>query len=208
MSLPPLQLRPVSTSHFYISGDVTIQDGAAIAPGVLIQADPDSRIVIKTGACIGIGTILHACQGMVEVGEGANIGAEVLLIGQVTIGAHACIGSATTILNSAIEGGRVVPPGSLIGEANSQTNHLHATDTVIYPTIEAEVEPTDPSVVASTPDSTPQSEKASGVSVYGQLYVNQMLVKMFPQRQHSATAPAEPSQPSDASLTIDPWDEQ
>ena len=210
MSLPPLQLRPVSTSHFYISGDVTIQDGAAIAPGVLIQADPDSRIVIKTGACIGIGSILHACQGLVEVGEGANIGAEVLLIGRVTIGAKACIGSATTIFNSAIEGGHVVPPGSLIGDAShtADSDSLHATDTVVYPTIEPEARKEE-ATTSLVSDPTPEAKKASGVSVYGQLYVNQMLVKMFPnQRLHSAASPAEPSPQSEASLTIDPWDEQ
>ncbi len=130
-----MQLRPISTSHFYTSGDVMIQDGVAIAPGVLIQAEPDSRIIIRTGACIGIGSVLHAYQGTLEIGEGANIGAEVLLVGQVTIGANACIGSATTILNRSIDGGQVVPPGSLVGDTSRQATELQATDTVIYPTL-------------------------------------------------------------------------
>ncbi|HEY9615945.1 MAG TPA: carbon dioxide concentrating mechanism protein, partial [Microcoleaceae cyanobacterium] len=64
MSLPTLQLQPISTSHYYVNGDVTIQAGVAIAPGVLLQADPNSRIIVKTGACIGIGAILHAQNGV------------------------------------------------------------------------------------------------------------------------------------------------
>ncbi len=200
MSLPPLQLQPVSTSHYYISGDVTIQSGAAIAPGVLIQADADSRIIIKTGACIGIGSILHACRGTLEVGEGANIGAEVLLIGEVKIGANACIGSATTILNSTVELGQVVPPGSLIGDNTRQPGDLQATDTVIYPAPadtndEAGLPPVVPTEIAPPP----KTVDSAGVNVYGQVYVNKLLVKMFPNSQRASAS----SSPSSA----DPWDD-
>jgi carbon dioxide concentrating mechanism protein CcmN len=220
MSLPSLQLQPVSTSHYYTSGDVTIQAGVAIAPGVLLQAEPNSRILIKAGACIGIGSIFHVYQGTLEVGEGANIGAEVLLIGQVSVGARACIGSATTILNTAIAEGQIIPPGSLIGSMSHQSDELQATDTVIYP---ESISPTSPSVAepsvaephsstvsspappASTPEngstlahSLPDSEPAAGVNVYGQMYVNQLLVKMFPNRQ---TNPS-----TDTDLSEDPWE--
>jgi carbon dioxide concentrating mechanism protein CcmN len=208
MSLPPLQLqlRPISTSHFYISGDVTIQDGVAIAPGVLIQADSNSRVIIKTGACIGIGSILHAHQGTVEVGEGANVGAEVLLIGQVTIGANACIGSATTIFNSSIEWGQVVPPGSLIGDASRSAAELQATDTVTYPAAE---EPQNDQTTSAVPviesivvEEPVKPVESSGMNVYGQVYVNQLLVKMFPNSRRSDSSP---SQPSQSSLNEDPW---
>ncbi|UBF23931.1 hypothetical protein K9N68_19495 [Kovacikia minuta CCNUW1] len=205
MSLPSLQLQPISTSHFYTSGDVTIQDGVAIAPGVLIQADPGSRIVIKAGVCIGIGSILHAQQGTVEVGEGANIGAEVLLIGQVTIGANACIGSAATILNASVAWGQVVPSGSLIGDTSRQMQELQATDTVTYPAAEPQNHqaPADPPTVEPTvvePSSKPV--ESSGVNVYGQVYVNQLLVKMFPNSRRSDS----PSPESD-SLAKDPWED-
>lgn len=202
--LPPLQLRPISTSHFFMSGDVTIQDGAAIAPGVLLQADPDSRILIKAGACIGIGSVLHAHHGAVEVGEGASIGAEVLLIGQVTIGANACVGAATTIVNSSVEWGSVIPPGSLLGDTSRPASELKATDTVYYPTPETSA-PTAPDTKANpAPETTASSDlanKSAGVSVYGQLYVNQMLVKMFPNSRR-ATPPPEPR-----SSAEDPWDD-
>lgn len=207
MSLPSLQLCPISTSHFYISGDVVIQDGAVIAPGVLIQADPGSQIIIRAGVCIGIGSILHAHDGLVEIGEGANIGAEVLLIGQVLIGAKACIGSATTILNSVIERGQVVPPGSLIGDTSRPQEELQVTDTVTYPAVEGEEEKPTPSEPGEpTPNPTDGSNgelKAdkSSVSVYGQVYVNRMMFKMFPNQQRSGQPPDSPSLPQD------PWDD-
>jgi carbon dioxide concentrating mechanism protein CcmN len=189
-----------------MSGDVTIQDGAAIAPGVLLQADRDGRIVIRSGACIGVGAVLHAHQGTVEVGEGANVGAEVLLIGQVSIGANACIGSATTILNSAIAAGEVVPPGSLIGDNSRPEEALQVTDTVVYPMAEAvsngasAPESTD-SPPVSQDESSPQ-EKA-GVNVYGQMYVNQLLVKMFP----NSARINQPTSNKPSLASEDPWDD-
>jgi len=207
MSVPPLQLRPISTSHYYLSGDVTIQDGAAIAPGVLIQADPNSRILIQRGACIGIGSSLHAYHGTLEIGEGANIGAEVLLIGQVTIGANACIGSASTILNCSIESGQVIPPGSLIGDNSRQLEELPVTTVVPAPVSEpANGEVVTPSIVPPQPagNSEAATPAPSGVSVYGQMYVNQLLVKMFPNSQRLNNPPSPPNQ---SSLPDDPWND-
>lgn len=208
MSLPlSLQLRPVSTSHYYISGDVTIQAGVAIAPGVLIQADPDSQIVIKTGACIGIGSILHAYSGTLEVGEGANIGAEVLLVGAVKIGANACVGAATTIYNGSVEWGQMIPPGSLIGDLSRRPEELKVTDTVVYPSPqEAPVEmqkhssPTPPLAATENSSNSALETQAPGVNVYGQVYVNQLLVKLFPNRQ-----PPPPPTPDPLSSQDDPW---
>jgi carbon dioxide concentrating mechanism protein CcmN len=201
-------MQRISTTHFYTSGDVTIQDGAAIAPGVLLQADPNSRVIIKTGACIGFGAILHACGGTVEVGEGANVGAEVLLIGSVTIGAHACIGAATTILNTSIALGRVIPPGSLIGDTSRPQEELQVTETVEYQTPETVSEPPEViSTVLTAPESAstqPETINTSGVNVYGQVYVNQLLLKMFPHNQQLNVRSTEQKK---SSQTEDPWDD-
>lgn len=204
MSLRSLQLNPISTSHYYTSGAVTIQAGVAIAPGVLLQADPDSQIVIRAGACIGIGAILHAYAGVVEVGEGANIGAEVLLIGNVRVGRNACIGAATTIINTMIDPEQIIPPGSLIGDSQRSPTELTATDTIFYPEPEAgealavlsgESEPRSPDITTSN------NEKNSHVSVYGRVYVNRMFVKMFPNSPSAATS-SNSSKDND-----DPWDD-
>ncbi len=207
MSLLSLQLRPISISHYYVSGDVTIQEGVAIAPGVLIQADPDSSVIIKTGACIGIGAILHASNGVLEIGEGANIGAEVLLVGQVSVGRNACIGAASTILNSAIPSGSLIPPGSVVGDSSRPPDELQVTDTVVYPpagsahTTEPSLAPK-PSQSSTSTLATHSDPSAQSLNVYGQVYVNQLLVKMFP--HHAINHPSASSQLSNED---DPWED-
>ena len=88
-----LNFQPINTEQYCTSGDVTIFPGAAIAPGVLLQADVGSRIVIRAGVCIGLGCVIHASHGTITINDGANLGAGVLLIGDVTIGARACLGA-------------------------------------------------------------------------------------------------------------------
>lgn len=212
MSFRALQLRPISTSHYYTSGDVTIHAGVAIAPGVLIQADPNSRIVIKSGACIGIGAILHASNGVVEVGEGANIGAEVLLVGQVQIGGNACVGAATTIINSTIGQGQIIPPGSLIGDpsrsaAPQAVEELQATNTFVYPEVEPPaslpVTPTEPINTSETNGLAAPTDEKPNVNVYGQMYVNRMFVKMFPHHPRGDAAQSDLT-PDNGK---DPWED-
>lgn len=215
MSVPSLPMQPVSTSHYFISGDVTIQAGVAIAPGVLIQADPGSRVVIQTGACIGIGSVLHAHSGLLEVGAGASIGSGVLLLGCVLIGANACIGAATTIFNANVAAEQIIPAGSLVGEMGRQADELYATDTVLYPAAE-DVSPTQAAPEAPPPEPSvnappeapselavePPAKAAPEVNVYGQMYVNQLLVKLFPHRQHNS---ATTNGTASAETTADPW---
>jgi carbon dioxide concentrating mechanism protein CcmN len=118
MSLPPLH--PPANPEVYIRGDVTIHPSAAIAPGVIIQAEANSRITINAGVCIGMGSVLHAYQGSLEIQEGVNLGAGVLVIGEVTIGANACIGSSATLFNCSVEPGQLIASGSLCGDSSRQ----------------------------------------------------------------------------------------
>lgn len=118
MLLQPLH--SVNYSDFHVSGDVTIHPNVAIAPGVLIQADPDSQIVIESGTCIGMGTIIHASQGVIEIKSGVTIGTGVLIVGAVKIGANACVGSMTTVFNQSIPSADLIIAGSLLAESNSR----------------------------------------------------------------------------------------
>jgi carbon dioxide concentrating mechanism protein CcmN len=118
MYLPPLHPQP--HRDIYVSGDVTIHPSAAIAPGVLIQAEADSRVVIGSGVCIGMGAVIHAYAGLLEVQSGAVLGAGVLLMGVSQVGAGASIGASSTILDSTISAQTIVPPGSLIGDRSRQ----------------------------------------------------------------------------------------
>ncbi len=115
MDISPPQLL---NTDVYVSGDVTIDPSAAIAPGVVLRADPEAQIVIGAGVCIGKEVILHAHQGILEIETGAILGAKVLVVGAGKIGENACIGSETTLLAIAIEPKQVIPPGSLIGDTS------------------------------------------------------------------------------------------
>lgn len=111
----PLQ-RPISNAQYFVSGDVVIDECAAIAPGAILQADANSRLVIGAGVCVGMGAILHAHQGNVEIEAGVTIGAGVLVIGAVTIKVNACVGACSTIINTNLEPEQVVPAGSVLGD--------------------------------------------------------------------------------------------
>ncbi|MBD2175411.1 hypothetical protein H6F42_00595 [Pseudanabaena sp. FACHB-1998] len=110
--LPPLE--PIGDFRSYVCGDVVIDETAAIASGVLIQADQGSHINIGAGVCIGMGVVIHAQGGLLEIGAGANLGAGVLVYGSSKIGEGACIGASSSIVRAVIAKGAIVPPCSLI----------------------------------------------------------------------------------------------
>lgn len=114
--LPPLE--PIGNFRSYVCGDVVIDETAAIAAGVLIQADEGSRITIAAGVCIGMGTVIHAQNGVLEIGAGANLGAGVLVYGNSKIGEGACVGASSSIVRAVIHQGQIVPPCSLINGLN------------------------------------------------------------------------------------------
>jgi carbon dioxide concentrating mechanism protein CcmN len=110
--LPPLE--PIGNFRSYVCGDVVIDQTAAIASGVLLQADQGGKITIAAGVCIGMGAVLHAQGGLLEIGAGANLGAGVLVYGTSKIGEGACIGASSSIVRAVIGKGAIVPPCSLI----------------------------------------------------------------------------------------------
>ncbi|PSO47682.1 MAG: transferase [Cyanobacteria bacterium SW_9_44_58] len=107
-------------THVYVNGDVSIEETAAIAPGVILQACGEGRIIIKAGACLGMGTVLTANQGTIEIGEGAILGAGVLIVGYGKISDRVCIGSASTIIETSVENTQLISPGSLLGDSSRQ----------------------------------------------------------------------------------------
>ena len=118
MSVPLLHLSNKFDS--YISGEVSIHPSAVLAPGVILQAAVNSKIIIGPGVCIGMGAILQVHEGTLEVEAGANLGAGFLMVGKGKIGANACIGSATTVFNYSVEPGQVIPSGSILGDTSRQ----------------------------------------------------------------------------------------
>lgn len=201
MYLPPLQLIP--NSQIYLSGNVVVDEGAAIAPGVILQADPDSRLSIAAGTCIGMGAILHARQGTLEIGAGAILGAGVLVVGSGAIGANACIGAGTTLINPCIDKMQILPAGSLVGDdsrqikAEPKPQPEPETSSVEEPPVEPppveppEAEPTNPLTTppetAASPPSTPTEQPPQPGEIptilYGQAHINRLLGTLFPHRQ-------------------------
>jgi carbon dioxide concentrating mechanism protein CcmN len=187
------------SSDVSISGDVTVSPEAVIASGVILRAAADSQIVIEDDVCLGKGAIVHAYSGSVIIERGAILGAKVLVIGAGTIGSQSCIGAEATIINPEITAKTVIATGALVGDESRQIHEtLETEDEDFWETSEpteveslefseltAEVESIEPSVesvvfVESKPEEAPQ--RTNNVIV-GKLYVNQLLVKLFPHRQ-------------------------
>lgn len=118
MSISLLQLSDRFDTHIY--GDVIIHPSAVLAPGIILQAATNSRIVIGAGVCLGMGSILQVSDGILEIEAGANLGAGFLMVGQGKIGANACIGAATTVFNCSVAPGQVIPSGSILGDTSRQ----------------------------------------------------------------------------------------
>lgn len=142
MYSPPLQ--PLCNPQSYVSGDVTIDPSAVIGPGVLLAAEPNSRIVIAAGVCIGMGTIIHAQEGSLEIESGAVLGAGVLVVGAGKIGANACVGSCTTLFYSSVESKQVIFPGSLIGDKSRSTVDVTTVEVTSQETKETQPKPEPP----------------------------------------------------------------
>jgi carbon dioxide concentrating mechanism protein CcmN len=205
MYLSPLQLS--SNSQILMSGDVVVNEGAAIAPGVILQAEPGSRISIAAGACIGLGVILHAREGTLEIGAGVILGAGVLVVGAGTIGTSACIGAGTTLINPCIDQMQIMPAGSLIGDTSRQASAEataaaptaaptspetpEGTTPPVAPLIEppapAQTPPqTAPETATDAPESTAAEPPQPGETptiLYGQAHINRLLGTLFPHRQ-------------------------
>lgn len=212
--LPPPQ--PVLNPDIRISGDVDIHPTASLAPGVILQAAPNSRIVIGADVCIGMGVIINACQGSIEIESGAILGSGVLIVGESKIGSNACVGTATTIFKASLPAMAVIKPGSIIGDISRQLKMDENQENV--PTDEeqklnkpknsqayqaatgtnqsvAQPDKTATAYSKTTPSTSATSEVEQHSShqevekpktpVVGQVYINQLLVTLFPHNQPS-----------------------
>jgi carbon dioxide concentrating mechanism protein CcmN len=187
MHLPRSPL--ISDDHLYISGNVTLDARAAIAPNVMLQADPGCHLIIAAGVSIGIGCVLHAHNGTLEIDTGATLGSGVLILGSGKIGANACIGSRATLMDSSIEPEYTVPPGAIIGdrsrqEVSTQPNSTQPNSTqpqnAAPPSVAAKISSPNP---AATHGAVSADQNGKVKQVHGQVYLERMMVMMFPHQQ-------------------------
>lgn len=144
--------REIIPVHLY--GNVSIDPTAVIAPGVLLQADGNSRVSIGAGVCIGAGSIVRATGGDLEIMAGVCLGREVLIFGTGLIDRDACIGAGTTSIDPRIEEGAVIPPHSLLGdlsrgevsvvEDRDLPDHLNDSQPLLEPPTPPENDTADP----------------------------------------------------------------
>jgi carbon dioxide concentrating mechanism protein CcmN len=114
MSLPIVQPSIINTPQ--IRGDVIIDESAIIADGVILNASLNTKIIIRAGACLGMGTIITAYEGNIEIKENVILGSGTLIVGNCIIGSQASLGASVTVYNSNIESRTVIPAGTVIGD--------------------------------------------------------------------------------------------
>lgn len=103
-------------------GDVQVEDDASVWYGAVLRGD-FGRIIVRRGANVQDGSILHGGDDPVTVvGEGATVGHLCVVHGAV-IGTEALIGNGATVLDGAVIGSRAlvaagctVPPGMKIAD--------------------------------------------------------------------------------------------
>ncbi len=188
MHLPRSPL--ISDNHLYISGNVSLDASAAIAPNVMLQADPGCQLIIAAGVSIGSGCVLHAHNGTLEIDAGVTLGSGALILGSGKIGANACIGSRATLIDSSIEPEYTVPPGAIIGDrsrqdASTQPQNSTQSQNGATPSVAAKV----PSTPAETNGAVHVEANGKAKQVHGQVYLERMMVMMFP-HQHKLENPS------------------
>jgi carbon dioxide concentrating mechanism protein CcmN len=119
MQLPPVH--SISATEYFVSGNVIIHETAVIAPGGILEADSGYQIVIGAGVCIGLGTVIIAYGGNVEIEAGVALAPGTLVVGPVRIGHSACVGSRSTIFQQDIEAQALIPAGDLLMVAQSHS---------------------------------------------------------------------------------------
>jgi carbon dioxide concentrating mechanism protein CcmN len=201
MYLPPLQAMHDSPAQQI--GEVTVHPSVAIAPGVLLQAEAGSRIIIAASVCIGMGAVIHAYGGVLEIQEGVNLGAGVLILGNGVIGAHACVGTSSTVIESSVLSQQILPPGSLVGDRSrsiqpestptpvavepAATPDPWETDFASQSTSQSTYQyPNQPSQTVPMPQAADETNGGRRTApIHGKDYVNSLLSTLMPHRNHS-----------------------
>jgi carbonic anhydrase/acetyltransferase-like protein (isoleucine patch superfamily) len=106
---PDAWIAPTAT----LIGDVTVEAGASVWYGAVIRAD-FSSVIIREGANVQDNSVIHVAGQGCDVGRNATIG-HLCMVHDATIGEHAIIGNAATILDGATVGARtMIAAGSTV----------------------------------------------------------------------------------------------
>lgn len=204
--MPRLTPDVISSKAVAVLGTVEIDAEVAIAAGVILIAEPGSRLVISQGVCLGAAVIVRARQGDLIIEPEATLGSGVVVVGQGRIGTQACIGSGSTVINPHLAARSVVPPRSLVGDpsralvAPTDESGVPESGVPLSLAVAAEAGSAEMAVSGSLPNgqngsnghsnghgdssSNGQGSTGNGFSpVYGRDQVQQLLDTLFPHRQ-------------------------
>ena len=106
-------------TSFYVGANVEVGADVVVAAGAVLEAAPGAQLIIESGVCIGAGVVIQAYGGELRLGTGANVGQAVLLLGVGQIGAHACIGAESTLINPNVAANGVISARSLLGDRSA-----------------------------------------------------------------------------------------
>lgn len=223
-SLPP-SLTP--EAHYAVSGNVSIDPSAAIAPGSLLLAESGCALTIGAGVCVGAGSVIHVFGGDQVLATGAILGSAVLLVGSGSIGEYACVGAMSTLINATIQPRQGIPQESYVfgetrldfpgpadaaeGNGNRFSPNAHAEDARSSKGGSANIFHTAHSPESFESSSTLPSpafgpmpfQPAAGRRVYGLEAYYRLMAMLFPQRDFTmvATSPLQSSSEQAHSLT-------
>lgn len=107
-------------------GAVKVAQGSTIASTAILGAEPDGSLTIAPEVCLGSEVVIQARWGSLTIETGAIVGRGVLIIGRGSIGAGACIGSNSTLINPQVSACRVVPPETLLGDPSISSHETAA----------------------------------------------------------------------------------
>ena len=180
-----------------VSGTVDIAPDVVMSRGTTLKADPGSRLILMAGVCLGPNTLIHARWGELLIEAEAVVGADGLIVGYGQVGAAACIGGGSTLLNPQIQPHQVIPPHTYWSAA-SPPLPTHPPPAEADPGV-SRVSETGIDPKLSSPSMGDQGQgaaaaangasKANGFSrVYGRDQVDQLLDTLFPHRRSLTNA--------------------
>ncbi|WP_040801630.1 gamma carbonic anhydrase family protein [Nocardia higoensis] len=120
---PDAFIAPTAT----LIGDVIVEAGASVWYNAVLRAD-FSQVIVREGANIQDGAVLHAPPGLVcEIGPGATV-AHLCCVHGATVGAEAMIANGAIVLDGAKVGRRtMVASGALVVGGTELPDEVIAT---------------------------------------------------------------------------------
>lgn len=180
----------LDTVNHFIGQNVDVSPDVVIAAGAVLYAAPGNRLIIESGVCIGSGAVIQVFGGDLTLSADVSLGKEVLVLGTGVIGARACVGAESTLINPQVPENGVIAARSLLG----QLSPLPSTEA---PTLTEDDSldggrgdrASQQAISGEHPEETSgnlngeESSLASTNIVYGRDQVMQLMKTLFPHRE-------------------------